>query len=596
MLIRKIFASLALIAAAATAQVTYTYDKKGHLTVINYGPAGTITYTYDAAGHLIGRAVSTTPAGAAISSISPSSVNAGAGTFILTVNGSGFISSDVVLWNGTALATTFISSTVLQATVPASLIAQQGSISIKISGSGVQSGTVAFNIGASGPAPANVYYFAHLAFGGGWQATLTYVNYSPQAVSCQTSFFSPSGAPLAVPFAAGTSAVRSDNLAAGGDIHDQTQAPAGAGLLTGWAAVQCTGTVKASLLYRLYSGNLAIGEAGVNAETAPATNFVSFAQTATGIAYANPSSTEATITLTVRSSSGAILGSTNVMLGANQHSQGNIGPLAGLNSFTGSVQVTSNVPILVLLLNAEAYPVFSSLPPADVESGEQATTYYFSHLAFGGGWQSTLTYVNYSQQPVTCQTSFYSDSGGQLPVPFSAATSSTRNDILAAGGDIHDQTQAAAASTLLTGWAKAQCTGPVKASLLYRLYNGAVAKGEAGVNAATVPAMEFASFAQTLTGIAYANPSPTQATMTITAFNATGTMLGSTQVMLAPGQHAQGNIGPLLALGSFTGSVQVTSSVPIVALLVNAEAYPVFSSLPPADVPGGTALSGQAAK
>jgi hypothetical protein len=53
---------------------------------------------YDAAGHLLGRVVSTTPAVAAISGISPSSVNAGGGTFILTVNGSGFISIEVVMW------------------------------------------------------------------------------------------------------------------------------------------------------------------------------------------------------------------------------------------------------------------------------------------------------------------------------------------------------------------------------------------------------------------------------------------------------------------------------------------------------------------
>jgi len=365
----QIFASLALVAAAATAQVTYTYDKGGHLTVINYGPAGTITYTYDAAGHLIGRAVSTTPAVAAISGISPSSVNAGGGTFILTVNGSGFISSDVVLWNGTALATTFVSSTVLQATVPASLIAQQGSISIRVSGSGVQSSTVAFNIGASGPAPANVYYFAHLAFGGGWQATLTYVNYSPQAVSCQTSFFSDSGAPLAVPFSAGASAVRSDNLAAGGDIHDQTQAPAGAGLLTGWAAAQCTGSVKASLLYRLYKGTVAQGEAGVNAVTVPAIEFVSFAQTETGMAWANPSPSAADVTITVLDATGKTLGTKIMTVQPNEHGQANIGPLLGLSSFTGSVQITSSVPILTLLINFEAAPVFSSLPPADLPAG-----------------------------------------------------------------------------------------------------------------------------------------------------------------------------------------------------------------------------------
>ena len=45
-------------------------------------------------------------------------------------------------------------------------------------------------------------------------------------------------------------------------------------------------------------------------------------------------------------------------------------------------------------------------------------SYYFSQLAFAGGFQSTLTYVNYSPQAVTCTTNFYSDSGGALGVPF----------------------------------------------------------------------------------------------------------------------------------------------------------------------------------
>jgi len=52
------------------------------------------------------------------------------------------------------------------------------------------------------------------------------------------------------------------------------------------------------------------------------------------------------------------------------------------------------------------------------------------------------------------------------------------------------------------------------------------------------------------------------------------------------------NIGPLLGLGSFSGSVQIVSTQPIVVLLLNAEAYPVFSSLPPADLPTQTVLAG----
>ena len=132
----------------------------------------------------------------------------------------------------------------------------------------------------------------------------------------------------------------------------------------------------------------------------------------------------------------------------------------------------------------------------------------------------------------------------------------------------------------------------MKASLLYRLYGANGAQGEAGVNASTNPTSEFVSFAQTLTGIAYANPSTTTtATVTITVLDATGARLGSTTLVLQPKEHKLGNIGPLAGLNSFTGSVQVTSTSPIVAVLVNAEAYPVFSSLPPADLPAGTPLA-----
>ena len=54
--------------------------------------------------------------------------------------------------------------------------------------------------------------------------------------------------------------------------------------------------------------------------------------------------------------------------------------------------------------------------------------YYFSHLAVGGGFQTTLTYINYSPQPITCVTNFYSDIGSPLSVPFSQGSVSTRTD------------------------------------------------------------------------------------------------------------------------------------------------------------------------
>jgi len=219
-----------------------------------------------------------------------------------------------------------------------------------------------------------------------------------------------------------------------------------------------------------------------------------------------------------------------------------------------------------------------------------ATTYYFPHLALSGGWQTTFTYVNYSPQSLTCQTTYFSDSGGSLAVPFAQGSVSSRTDNLGPGASIHVATTADVTAAVVTGWAEAQCTGPIKASLLYRHYNGTVADGEASVNAATAPGTEFVTFAQTQTGVAYANPSAVPTNVTITVLDTTGSTLGTTTFVLQPNQHGAATLGPLLALTSFTGSVQITSAAPIVSLSLNAEAFPVFSSLPAGDLPDGTPL------
>lgn len=225
-------------------------------------------------------------------------------------------------------------------------------------------------------------------------------------------------------------------------------------------------------------------------------------------------------------------------------------------------------------------------------------TYYFSQLTFAGGWQTTLTYINYSPQSVTCITNFYSDTGGVLALPFSQGTISTRTDILPPGGSIHDQTIASLTGTATEGWAQASCSAPVQANILYRLYQtglpaGAapVPLGEASLNAETAAATKFVTFAQTNTGVAYANPSTTQsATVTFTVFDETGANLGSTNVPLGPMQHSSSTLGTLLGLTSFVGSVEVTSTSPIISLSLNAEAFPVFSALPPGDLSSSTAI------
>ena len=454
------------------------------------------------------------------------------------------------------------------------------------------------------------YYFPHLAVGAGWQTTMTYINYSPQQVSCRTDFLSDQGTPLMVSFAGrGTVVSLPDVLPPGGSVHHETNVELSAPLAPGWARATCSGPVKASLLFRWYnSEGMPVAEAGVNATTVPATRFVTFAEqgegkNGTGVAYANPSDTAALVTFTARDADGEVLAIEDLMLPPNGHGAQNMPPLFGLPSFTGSLEVTSTEPIVSLSLNFEAASVLSSLPPGELDAAAQgSTTYYFTHLAVGNNWQTTITYINYSSQEVTCETDFISDFGNPLMVSFEGrGTGVSRTDVLPPGGCVHQETNVELSAPLTPGWARATCSGPVKASLLYRRRNSeGVPTGEAGVNAATVPATRFVTFAeqgegQFGTGVAYANPSSTAAVITFTAKDEAGETLASVvrtlspnghdgKNMASPNGHDGKNMAPLFGLHSFTGSLEITSTVPIVSLSLNFEADPVFSSLPPGEV------------
>ena len=473
---------------------------------------------------------------------------------------------------------------------------------------GFDSDTVTITVeqGSSPPLTEDhIYYFPHLAVGAGWQTTITYINYSPQQVSCQTEFLSDQGTPLMVSFAdQGTVVSRPDTLPPGGSVHQETNVELNAPLAPGWARATCSGPVKASLLYRQFEGGVPTAEAGVNATTVPATRFVTFAekgegQYGTGVAYANPSATETRITFTVRDANGEVLASVTQELSAGGHGAQNMPPLFDLASFAGSLEVTSTEPIVTLSLNFEAAPVFSSLPPGELDAAAQgSTTYYFPHLAVGAGWQTTITYINYSSQVVTCETEFLSDHGSPLMVSFAGrGTVVSRTDVLPPGGSVHEETNVELSAPLAPGWARATCSGPVKASLLFRQHNSeGLPTAEAAVNAATVPATRFITFAEQGeskqgTGVAYANPSDTAAMLTFTARDEDGETLASVVRTLLPGGHDAQNMEPLFGLPSFTGSIEITSTEPIVSLSLNFEAAPVFSSLPSgevdaADIPG----------
>ena len=89
-----------------------------------------------------------------ISVLSPSSAAAGGAAFLMTIYGSGFVSTSAVYWNTSALPTTFGSATQLTIMIPATLIATAGSASVTVVNPGsVTSNASTFTISSGGPPP-----------------------------------------------------------------------------------------------------------------------------------------------------------------------------------------------------------------------------------------------------------------------------------------------------------------------------------------------------------------------------------------------------------------------------------------------------------
>ncbi len=67
-----------------------------------------------------------------LSSVNPSTISAGSSATTITATGSNFISSSTVMWNGTALSTSYTSATTLTAQVPSADLASVGTATVTV--------------------------------------------------------------------------------------------------------------------------------------------------------------------------------------------------------------------------------------------------------------------------------------------------------------------------------------------------------------------------------------------------------------------------------------------------------------------------------
>ena len=115
----------------------------------------------------------------ALASMTPTSATAGSPPFTLTVNGSNFVPTSTVRWNGAERTTTFVSGTQLRAAIPAADIAAAGTAQVTVAspapGGGV-SGALPFTVSTgtgSNPVPSVTAVAPGTVTAGGPAFTLT---------------------------------------------------------------------------------------------------------------------------------------------------------------------------------------------------------------------------------------------------------------------------------------------------------------------------------------------------------------------------------------------------------------------------------------
>jgi RHS repeat-associated protein len=173
------FNSVEAVVASATATLLETsvpFDAPvgaGSMTVTTRGGTTSASFTVE------------NPAPVLVS-LSPDSAVAGSGAFALTLNGSNFIPSSSVHFGNTILTPTFISSSQLQASIPASAIASPGTVQVTVTNpppGGGTSNAIAFTV--IGPVITSLSPSSGPI---GTPVTISGLNFDPTASNNQVKF------------------------------------------------------------------------------------------------------------------------------------------------------------------------------------------------------------------------------------------------------------------------------------------------------------------------------------------------------------------------------------------------------------------------
>lgn len=408
--------------------------------------------------------------------------------------------------------------------------------------------------GASAAELSDVGSLAQIAFGKGWETSMTIFNFhpSPSDAPVELAFFANDGSTPGVPLTSPQHSFPGTLLS---PVFGQQINPYGQLILDASESITGhSGTAWAQLRAPAPAGAFAIfkkggQEAAVPLETRTISSYLmafdNTGQLATGLAIAHVSSDAFPVnnSVVIRDDTGAKLGTGVISLNPSGHNSFMLtDPTYGFPVTAGKRGTIEfyapqwKLSVLGLRANGLAFtslPVFSN---SSIGGGTLA------HIASGGGWQTLITLVNTGATPAQAQVKFFDNQGNPLNLPLlfpqtgATANESSVSQTLAAGATLLIETQAPAAQVAQVGSAQLTTAGNVSGFAIFRN------SGQEAVvpMAPFSPYLQFVVFDNTQgleTGIALANSSSSPAAIPVTLRDETGSFLASTTISLPANGH-----------------------------------------------------------
>ena len=340
----------------------------------------------------------------------------------------------------------------------------------------------------------------------------------------------------------------------------------------------------------------------------------------TGIAVANPNSTDASITFQITNTAGTVVKNGSFILQANKQRAAflDADPFSVPRPVQGTMSITSNVPISVIALraftNERSDFLMSTLPVVDTLLPASTGTQYIPHFAEGAGFTTHILLVNPTDTPMTGTVQFYNQGSG-------SATPGTPTNV-SIGGQVNFSfpytvagRSSARLSTAGTGTALTQGSvrvmptggGAVPVPLVVFTYKPAgITLSEAGVPVAQGLAFRMyvelsgasGAAGSVETGFAIANTGTTSGDVTLELSNPDGSLTGLPTPVTRP-LPASGQIVNFLTAffptlpNPFRGELRITTTTPGISVVgirsrYNENSSYLMTTTPPTNEAGAT--------